>query len=231
MWIKMKFIKVVLMVVAVSLLWLSPAAAQEASPVDKTSDLAAALDDLAALQGFSSLFTQEISYADGGGRTYQGELAVLRPGKFRWKYTKPYEQLYVSNGQGIWLYEPDLMQVQRLQDLGEVDPVVIQLLDGRVSLDDVLVLAKEDLADGVSSWLVRVGQPGNSVEIWLGIKEKALLWVESKDVLHNKNRLRLLLMHKTVPPANIFEFVVPKGVDVIGGIDEEKSGSSLGEYE
>jgi len=212
----MKYLKVSLALMLVALLGQPLAMAKEASPVDKSSDLAVALNTLAKVSGFSCLFTQEISYADGGGRKYVGELAVLRPGKFRWKYTKPYEQLYVSNGQGIWLYEPDLMQVQKLQDLGEVDPVVIQLLDGRVSLDDVWVLDKEELEDGESSWFVRVGQAENSVEIWLGVKNKALVWVESRDVLHNRNRLVLQAMNKKAPKASIFEFVAPEGVDVIG---------------
>ena len=34
-----------------------------------------------------------------------------RPGKFRWVYEKPYEQLIVGDGARIWFYDRDLNQV------------------------------------------------------------------------------------------------------------------------
>src|SRR5690606_26842795 len=42
-----------------------------------------------------------------GGGTMQFE----RPGKFRWSYEKPYEQLIVGDGTRIWFYDRDLEQV------------------------------------------------------------------------------------------------------------------------
>jgi outer membrane lipoprotein carrier protein len=49
-----------------------------------------------------------------GGGTMQFE----RPGKFRWVYEKPYEQLIVGDGTRIWFYDRDLNQVtERKLDL------------------------------------------------------------------------------------------------------------------
>lgn len=39
-----------------------------------------------------------------------GTVAIARPGRFRWAYERPYEQLMVCDGQRIWVYEPDLAQ-------------------------------------------------------------------------------------------------------------------------
>jgi outer membrane lipoprotein carrier protein len=194
-------------------------AAEQVTSLDKHSALGIALVKMSDLQGFSADFEQVLSYAEGGKRVYQGQLAVLRPGKFRWHYIKPYEQLYVSNGDGIWLYEPDLLQAQKLQDLGDVDPIVMQLLDGRVSLDDVQVLQHESFDDGLSSWHVRIGKKEQQVEVWLGVKAQQLIWIESRDMLSNRNRLHLQHMKKTLPAAEIFEFKAPKGVDVIGAME------------
>jgi len=205
---------IVLMLQAVSI-----QAAEQATSLDKHSALGIALVKLLALQGFSADFEQVLTYAEGGKRVYQGQLAVLRPGKFRWHYVKPYEQLYVSNGDGIWLYEPDLLQVQKLQDLGDVDPIVMQLLDGRVSLDDVQVLQHESFADGLSSWHVRMGKKEQQVEVWLGVKAQQLIWIESRDMLSNRNRLNLQHIQQTPPAAEIFEFTAPEGVDVIGAME------------
>jgi len=184
--------------------------------VSPASDLAAALQDLTKVTGFSCRFEQVLSYAEGGKRSYSGKLAVLRPGKFRWQYIKPYEQLYVGDGKSIWLYEPDLMQAQHLQDLGEVEPVVMQLLDGRVGLDDVQVLSEQDLGKTESSWLVLVGAGEEQVEIYLGVKAKKLAWIESQDVLGNRNRLQLFDVDKHHPPEELFIFKAPAGVDIIG---------------
>ncbi len=181
------------------------------------SSLGKTLTALADIKGFSTPFKQTLHYAEGGKREYTGELAVLRPGMFRWRYIKPYEQLFVSNGDGVWLYEPDLLQAQKLQDLGEVDPVVMQLLDGRIGLKDVQVVALEKL-DGVDAWHVRLGEGYQAVEVWLGVQGNQLVWIESRDVLGNANRLYLLDMQTTPPNPEIFEFVAPEGVDVIGAL-------------
>lgn len=194
-------------------------AAEQNTGLDKDSALGIALSKMSVLQGFSADFEQVLTYAEGGKRVYQGRLSVLRPGKFRWHYTKPYEQLYVSNGDGIWLYEPDLLQAQKLRDLGDVDPIVMQLLDGRVSLDDVQVLQHESFDVGLTSWHVRIGKKQQQVEVWLGVKAQQLIWIESRDMLSNRNRLNLQDMKLTPPAAEIFEFTAPEGVDVIGAME------------
>ncbi len=63
--------------------------------------------------------------ADPAGNVLQslsGTLTVARPGKMRWETQPPYEQLVVSDGKVVWIYDMDLEQVsireleQRLQD-------------------------------------------------------------------------------------------------------------------
>ena len=43
-----------------------------------------------------------------------GELRFSRPGKFKWHYFEPYEQLLVGDGDFLWVYDLDLMQVTRV---------------------------------------------------------------------------------------------------------------------
>jgi len=190
----------------------------DAVALEGKSDLGVALSHLSKLQGFSCKFEQVLSYAEGSTRVFSGTLSVLRPGKFRWHYSKPYEQLYVSNGHGVWLYEPDLMQAQWLEDLGEVEPIVIQLLDGRVGLDEVVVLGTESFGELFSAWHVRIGQSKNAVEVWLGVEARQLIWIESRDILANRNRLNLSDVNKNQPNEDSFEFKAPEGVDVIGAV-------------
>ena len=41
----------------------------------------------------------------------EGIFAFRRPGAFLWNYEKPWKQQVVSDGQTLWLYDEDLMQV------------------------------------------------------------------------------------------------------------------------
>ncbi|MDQ6990076.1 MAG: outer membrane lipoprotein carrier protein LolA [Mariprofundaceae bacterium] len=213
---KMKWICLVLYLMLGTNQLLCYAEGQQVSP---SSDLAVALQDLATIQGFSCQFEQVLTYAEGGERVYSGDLAVLRPDKFRWQYHKPYVQLYVGDGKKIWLYEPDLMQVQYLQDLGEVEPVVMQLLNGHIRLQDVLVLGHEKRADGILYWQVQLKKGEQAVVIGLAVQDKKLRWIESQDVLGNRNRMTLLNVNKTLPSQDLFVLKVPEGVDVIGDME------------
>ena len=40
-----------------------------------------------------------------------GTFAFARPGKFRWTYEKPFEQLIVGDGTRVWVHDRDLNQV------------------------------------------------------------------------------------------------------------------------
>src|SRR5690554_6185329 len=58
-----------------------------------------------------------------------GSLELKRPGMFRWHTDPPLEQLLVSDGEKIWLYDPDLEQV------------TIQQMDQRLSHTPALLLS------------------------------------------------------------------------------------------
>src|SRR5271168_2273551 len=66
---------------------------------------------LAGLSSWSADFTQTID--DGHGnvmRSAAGRLYLQRPGKFRWDYSQPSEQLVLADGRQIWFYDKDLAQ-------------------------------------------------------------------------------------------------------------------------
>lgn len=176
------------------------------------------LERFSAINGFSCTFEQLLLFADGSEQAYSGTLAVSRPMRFRWHYTAPYEQLFVSDGSRIWHYEPDLMQVRILRDIEEVDPVIMRLLDGSIGLEDI-VLIKADA--GRHRYHVRIGA-GRMV--WLELTaEGRLSIVESVDVLGNRNRIRLSGVSERPPAASEFTFSAPAGVDVVD-YRGEKSG-------
>ncbi|MBL7249951.1 outer membrane lipoprotein chaperone LolA [Alloalcanivorax marinus] len=83
-------------------------------------DLVARLDQLRALSGH---FEQTV-IGEGGERARDsaGTLEVARGNRFYWHTERPYEQLAVSDGATVWVYDPDLEQVvvrPLSDDLGE----------------------------------------------------------------------------------------------------------------
>ncbi|HXH64282.1 MAG TPA: outer membrane lipoprotein chaperone LolA [Mariprofundaceae bacterium] len=192
--------------------WLVPGTATAAA---MPAPLQQGIRHLAALQGFSCDFEQTLTFSDGSARHYTGLLDVRRPARFRWQYFKPYAQLYVSDGHGIWHYEPDLMQAEHLKSLDAVDPMVMRLLDGRVHAADIHLLANESqgLHPDVHRYKVRVGE---GPQLWLGLRaDGTLVYLESVDALGNRNRITLGSLSAIAPAAEVFSFSPPPGVDVV----------------
>lgn len=76
---------------------------------------AGAIEDLQAFnrdfKSASGSFSQQVK-----GKTTQkssGSFIFSRPGKFRWTYSAPYQQVLVSDGKTLTIYDQDLKQVTR----------------------------------------------------------------------------------------------------------------------
>ena len=71
------------------------------------------------LQGFikntrsaRASFSQSVVDIDGEAlQDSSGVVEFFRPGKFRWHYLEPFEQLVVGDGTTLWVYDKDLSQV------------------------------------------------------------------------------------------------------------------------
>lgn len=198
-------------IVLLVMLFLSSSAWAESALGGLPVPLKQGLAHLESLSGFSCKFEQSIFYSDGSKQLYSGSLVVAKGGKFRWQYSIPYEQLYISKGDGVWLYEPDLMQAQWLQSISAVDPIAMRLLEGRVKAEEVHVL---DEVAGV--YHLSLGNNEQPTELWLALdKQNMPMWFETRDSLDNRNRMRLLSIDEHQPEQQKFEFMVPEGVDVI----------------
>ena len=66
---------------------------------------------LAETKSAKAGFSQVVVGKSGNKQTSSGTMAFARPGKFRWSYEQPYQQLLVSDGARLWSYDKDLEQV------------------------------------------------------------------------------------------------------------------------
>lgn len=75
-------------------------------------DSAALKKKLASIRQFSAHFEQEVT--DAQGKPLQkgsGEMVLQRPDHFRWEAKQPDDNLILSDGKAVWLYDPFVEQV------------------------------------------------------------------------------------------------------------------------
>ena len=164
-------------------------------------------------------FSQSVQ--DRSGRVTQkasGKMAFSRPGKFRWDYTAPYEQVIVGDGTRLWLYDVDLEQVT-VKPLAEVVAgTPAALLAGDDAIEKYFVLKNAGQSEGLE-WLEAVpkGKDTTFERIRMGFRGEVLVQMQLFD--HFGQRTTLVLSHLVRNPAiaaSRFSFTPPKGVDIIG---------------
>ena len=155
--------------------------------------------------------TQKVSVPNSG------EFIFARPGKFRWSYTKPYEQLLVADGEKLVVYDKDLNQVttRKLSDALGATPAAV--LFGNRSIEKQFDLKEAGVRDGVE-WLdAKPRSKDTSFEsISIGFRDGELAAMELRDVLGQVTMLTFdKLERNPVVPAEAFRFKPPPGVDVL----------------
>ncbi|MDH4557524.1 outer membrane lipoprotein chaperone LolA [Pseudomonas sp. BN417] len=157
---------------------------------------------------------------DGSGTQLQetsGELSLKRPGLFRWHTDAPMEQLLVSNGEKVWLYDPDLQQV------------TIQTLDQRLTHTPALLLSG-DVSKISENFEISHKEGGDVVDFILKPKAKDTLFdtlrlsfrngvindMQLIDSVGQRTNILFLgiKMNQAIDTAQ-FNFKVPEGADVI----------------
>ena len=165
-------------------------------------------------------FTQEV--LDQNGKRIQSASGVMqfqRPGKFRWTYRKPYEQLIVGDGARFWLYDADLNQVTVKKLDAALGSSPAALLSGSNEIERDFVLT-EDGSRGGLDWLQAIpkGQDSGFEKIRMAFDAQAgLAIMELNDTFGHRTVLRFSAMQRNPKfSERQFQFTPPKGADVLG---------------
>lgn len=162
-------------------------------------------------------FTQTVTSPDGGKtKTSSGSFEFSRPDRFRFAYTKPFEQLIVADGQKVWIYDADLNQVSSRKFSQALGATPAALLAGGDLARDFDVTA-EPSKDGLD-WAKATpkAKDGAFESMRIGFKGKQLVAVEITDSFAQRSRLTFAQFTANVDlPAQSFQFSVPKGADVL----------------
>ncbi|PLQ02534.1 outer membrane lipoprotein chaperone LolA [Cupriavidus pauculus] len=149
--------------------------------------------------------------------TSSGTFAFARPGKFTWRYIKPYDQLLQADGQTLYIYDKDLNQVteRKLDNALGSSPAAI--LFGSNDMSKNFDVKNGATRDGVE-WLELTPKAKDTQfeRIGIGFKSGNLEAMELRDAFGNTTMLTFTGIQKNPSlPADTFRFTVPKGADVM----------------
>ncbi len=174
---------------------------------------------IAATHSAQADFTQDV--LDQNGKRIQGASGIMqfqRPGKFRWTYQKPYEQLIVGDGSKFWLYDVDLNQVTVKKLDAALGSSPAALLSGSNEIERGFDLAENGSRDGLE-WLQATpkGKDSSFEKILMGFNPQSeLVTMELNDMFGHKTVLRFTHMKRNPKiPEQQFRFTPPKGADVL----------------
>lgn len=150
--------------------------------------------------------------------TSNGTFEILRPGRFRWTYTEPYEQVLVADGLNVWSYDVDLAQVTvkpQAETLGSTPAMLLGGSDG--VLDDFDFVGS--FSDRGTVWVrLKPKDAASSFDmVELGFSDGDLSRMIFSDDLEQTTLVALfdVKVNEEVD-ASIFNFTPPEGVDVVG---------------
>ncbi len=164
-----------------------------------------------------SQFTQTVTSPDGAKKkTSSGNFEFARPNRFRFAYTKPFEQTIVADGQKVWIYDADLNQVSARKLSAALGATPAALLAGG-NLEKDFDLAPLPAADGLEWAAARPKTKDGSFEsLKVGFRGKELAAVEIVDSFGQRSLLQFSQFKPNVATAaDAFKFVAPKGADVV----------------
>lgn len=184
---------------------------------------ASAIDSLRAFvqkaQTFKAVFAQTL--LDKNLQVMQEATGIMmfeRPGKFRWTYEKPYQQLIVGDGSRVWFYDQDLNQVTVRQLDVAIGSSPAALLAGSSTIERDFDLAEIEVHDEME-WLEATPKAKESTFelIRMGFSQKG----ELREMVLRDNFGQFTLLVFTDLDANpvlapdLFQFIPPEGADVI----------------
>ena len=174
---------------------------------------------LSGLATWSADFTQTID--DGHGqvlRSAAGKLYLQKPGKFRWDYSQPSEQLILADGKQIWFYDKDLQQANvRDMDASLANTPAV-LLSGGGSLSSQFDVTALPPSDGLEWYQLIPKHADTDFQlVRIGFRKGELASMFLADKLNQVTQLTFSNPSRNAKFApDLFTFVPPPGVDVIG---------------
>jgi len=171
------------------------------------------------VNSFEGQFIQ-IVYDESGEviQEAKGDVALDKPGKFRWQYTQPYPQLILADGEYLWIYDEDLLQASAKPIDTALGNAPIMLLTNIRPLTDDFEVKDAEVKEGLS-WveLTPLVQDTEFLKIHIGLDENGVKKMELQDHFSQKTVIEFENLKTNVSfGPDRFKFIAAEGVDVVG---------------
>lgn len=168
---------------------------------------------------FQASFTQFVT--DGRGdrvQKSQGEMKAKRPGRFYWHTEPPMEQVIVTRGDEVTVYDPDLLQATVYPLDEQVSSTPALLLSGEVMDLEANFNITEDRGEEPMRRFVLEPRDQDSLflELILDFRDGVLQEMRLHDSLdqHSRVQFRDIRLNESIDETR-FELDLPDNVDVI----------------
>lgn len=174
----------------------------------------------------------QISYSSRGQEESRGQMWIAKPGKFYWDYQQPYPQKIISDGQRVYHYDLDLEQITVRAKDELVGDIAIRLLEGEQSIENEFDMVKLSQQEVPAFLTVVAGKstvyalrPNHKQaeynEIWVVLLDGQLSQVAIDGGVGMQTIMTFSNLKRNHGiPASKFDFIPPKGVDVIGDVGQ-----------
>ena len=174
---------------------------------------------LAVVQTLSGSF-QQVVLDQGGTRLQEasGDMQMARGNRFRWHTLQPFEQLAVSDGHTVWIYDVDLEQVVEKPLTPDTASTPALLFGGDPGQVSEAFMVEEGARDGkmVTYRLAPRNDDTMFVELEVTFVGKMPHSMRLEDALGQQTSLDFQDARINEPLDNsVFDFTPPDGVDVI----------------
>ena len=171
------------------------------------------------VQTMSGRFEQQLVDADNiVVDKSSGTIEIQKPGRFRWTYVEPYEQILVADGLNVWSYDVDLEQVTVKAQAEVLASTPALLLGGSQDvLDDFDYIGSFSERDTVWVRLRPKTTDNGFTRVELGFNDGKLSRMIFSDNLGQTTLIALfdLSLNESID-AHRFSFSPPDNVDVVG---------------
>ncbi|MDO6565240.1 outer membrane lipoprotein chaperone LolA [Amphritea sp. 1_MG-2023] len=174
---------------------------------------------LAKFDSFSADFDQ-VSGRDDSRRmeSSQGTLLLAKPNRFRWIATEPFPQTLISDGELLWIYDPDLEQATERKVSKNDSAVPALILNGQIeqlkSQYEIRLL--RETVDSQLFELLPLKEAELFTRIRLLFADGLIKELQMEDSLGQ--RTSILFQNQKLNPdysESTFTFTPPKGTDLI----------------
>jgi len=178
------------------------------------------------LQGFQADFVQTLkNAASGESETRTGKIFFKQPRFIRWETITPEKELLMAGKDVVWDYFQEEMTVYKYpasKILGS--KTMLRFLSGKARLEQDFFVTNQGTKEGLIKLNLVPREPEPSLveaDIWLDPESYLLKKILFIDFYGNENRLSLknLVLNPKLSK-DLFEFVPPKGVEIMDNTGE-----------